>query len=440
MIRRRVWPRLRSGQLLTLAGLVALAVGAFVGWVLPRLAPGTAAGALVAESKADMGGYLGADITALAVVIAVVIGFNATILQIASQAHSLAVVRGMLLSLMPFLLCWSVTTGVVLFYFLQPPVYVAQLWQALIWFAAVMALMIGYLLGLPSRISGEYVASWAMRGLRGRPIERWESLEGYSVVQTAIASASARGDLGTLRALVVEVGRFLSGRDDPRAEEECVYKRERYRALKNLLSGCAQNATSGPHATAYHLGFVLAGVVVQAVAIGQFPDDPEREFYSGLTRALRSAPERLDPLWTGMRHALCRKGAHGEPYLLRYWAEHRGWAADDPRRAAHLAGALARLNADCRRQLLETETPDEAAEEAAGMLRDLYRDVAMYLGKEANTARRHKDRARQLAAAAAFLDATHMRALADWPEGVAEAHRARIVGAYEQRRAELAAL
>ena len=99
-------------------------------------------------------------------IIAVVIGFNATTLQIAGQAHSLSLVRAILLSLTPFLLCWSLTTGMALIYFLLPSIYIAQLWQMLCWFAAVVILMVAYLWDLPWRLSGDYVASWAIRGLR----------------------------------------------------------------------------------------------------------------------------------------------------------------------------------------------------------------------------------------------------------------------------------
>ncbi|HLJ79973.1 MAG TPA: hypothetical protein VKT52_00720, partial [Ktedonobacterales bacterium] len=135
-----------TARLLTAAGLVLLLVGAAIGWVAPRLPNsvpfGGQAHTLVARAGIDTGGYLGADITALAVIIAVIIGFNATTLQIAGQTHSLALVRVILLSLTPFLLCWSVTTGVALIYFLLPPVYAAQLWQMLLWFAAVVTLMV----------------------------------------------------------------------------------------------------------------------------------------------------------------------------------------------------------------------------------------------------------------------------------------------------------
>ena len=243
-----------TARVLAVGGLLLLVLGAVVGWLAPHLPTGVPLGGPahlpLAGAGVDASGYLGADITALAVIIAVVIGFNATTLQIAGQAHSLALVRVILLSLTPFLFCWSVATGVALIYFLLPPVYVAQLWQMLLWFAAVVAFMVAYLWELPWRISGQYVGLWAIRTLGSQPIARWESLDSYSALQTAVSQASMRGDLGTVRAITSMLGRFLAGVRDPRAESEPRYDQERYRALKNLLTGCAQNATQAPNAVA----------------------------------------------------------------------------------------------------------------------------------------------------------------------------------------------
>ena len=112
-------------------GTLLLLLGCVVGWVLPLYKtdlPVLSRGVtLLVGSGVDTNGFLGADLTALAVIIAVVIGFNATTLQIASQEHSIALVRAVLLSLGPFLLCWCATTGVALAYFLEPPIYMAQL-------------------------------------------------------------------------------------------------------------------------------------------------------------------------------------------------------------------------------------------------------------------------------------------------------------------------
>ncbi|MBF6589049.1 MAG: hypothetical protein IVW57_00785 [Ktedonobacterales bacterium] len=441
---QRVGTVFRIERLLNVCGAVLLLAGALVGWALPHsarawaLLPGL--GTTVAATRPDVSGYLGADITALAVIIAVVIGFNATALQIAGQTHALGIVRGILLSLMPFLFCWGATTGVALLYFLEPPIYFAQLWQMLFWFAAVVLLMLAYLWGLPWRLSGSYVTAWAIRELRGRPSDRWETLDAFSALQSAIAAASARGDLGTLRVLTADLGGFLAGRDDPRVEQEPAYQRERYRALKNLLSGCAQNGTAGPNPVAYQLGFVLAGVMLRAVATGQPLADPERDFYSGLFRGLRGAPERLDALWTGMRHALLRSGTHGSPYLLRYWRARRQWGTAEPRTVTRLAGGIARLHADCRRQLASTAGEAVALEDATTMLLDLYRDIALHLAKAAAHQRQRSIRERDLTLTTALLDAIRDEVARTWPLGADTPHYERLAAAYERRHAEIDAL
>src|SRR5215813_14532629 len=155
--RASVW----IGSMITWLGGALLLVGAVLGWAIPlteQLVPTVSGLNAPIPETIDLGGYLGAYLTALAVMIAVVIGFNATTLQIAGQAHSLSLVRAILLSLGPFFLCWSFTTLVALIYFIEPPTYIAQMWQLLLWFGAVVLLMIGYLWGLPWRLSGEYAA------------------------------------------------------------------------------------------------------------------------------------------------------------------------------------------------------------------------------------------------------------------------------------------
>src|SRR5262249_24488289 len=154
---------------------------------------------------------------------------------------------------------------------------------------------------------GEYVAASALRSLRRQPIAVWESLEGYAVLQSSVASASARGDIGTVRAITAQLAWFLLDVRDAAAEAANVYDRKRYRALKDLLSGCGQNAADAPHAVTYHIGHLQAGVLVQAVAVGHAMNDAEHDLFSGLLGVLRNAPERLNVLWTGLRHALCRR-------------------------------------------------------------------------------------------------------------------------------------
>ncbi len=430
--------------LLTLLGILALVAGAVVGWLLPAVDPPgfangifSAAETTIASAHLDTSSYLGADITALAVIIAVVIGFNATTLQIAGQAHSLSLVRVILLSLTPFLLCWSLTTGVALVYFLLPPLYVAQLWQMLCWFAAVVILMVAYLWDLPWRLSGDYVAQWALRNLARAPIDSWESLDSYSSLQTAITSASGRGDLGTVRVLTYAVGYFLTGVRDRRAEAENAYNRSRYRALKNLLSACAQNAAAAPNAVAYQLGYITAGTLLQCAAVGVPLDDPEHNVFSGLLREVHSRSERINPIWSGLRHALCRGDASHPPYLLRYWRDHRSWAVDDPRWVLAIADGIAELYALCTKELESSLDQDAAAAEATDMLVDLYRYIATHLGKQIARERWQIKGKRPLDLPLGLLDRVHLGVMRAWPSNVGEARRVTAVNAYENYRSQL---
>jgi hypothetical protein len=440
------WATRSVGLALNLAGIALLATGVVIGWLAPRLPladlPGELA-ALVGRLNAlhvDVSAYLGADITALAVIIAVVIGFNVTILQIAGQAHSLGLVRGILATLSPFLLCWSATTTVALTYFLIPPIYAGQLWQQLAWFGAVVLLMIAYLWNLPWRLSGGYVAQWALRGLRGRPVAAWQALEGFSVLQTAIAAAGARGDLGTVRAIALQLGRFLVRARDHQAEAENTYHRGRYRALKSLLAGCAQGTAQASDAVSYYLGYIQAGVLLQAVANGHPTDEPTRELFNGVLRTIRRTPEHVNPLWSGMRHALCRPVDGSPQYLIDYWLEHDTWPEDDPRRVTRIATALTRYHAACWETLRATLSGEEAAAQAAEMAGDLYRDIVEYLGP-AVAHKRHRARSVRLTdLPLSLLDAVQAGIVREWPSGGAEGgERVAVINAYEQHRGRLGA-
>lgn len=425
-------------------GGALLLLGATLGWLVPRLPASQVTPAISVMSQRlgathiDASSYLAADITALAVLIAVVIGFNVTILQIAGQTHSLNLVRGILASLTPFLLCWSITSGIALAYFLVPLVYVGQLWQQLAWFGAVVVLMVAYLWNLPWRLSGDYVAHWALGRLRGRPVATWEPIEGYSALQTALAGAEARGDLGTARAIAVKLGWFLVSVRDLEAEAANQYHRGRYRALKNLLSGCAQGLAQAPNGAAYYLGYVQAGVLLQAVADGHPTDDREHDLFTGLVRSVRDTPERLNAVWTGLRHALCRPTDGGEPYLLAYWLEHDAWPVDDLRRVTRIATALARFHAACWEDLQRSATFHEDAAQAAEMVIDLYRDLAEHLGPAVARAQHRTSALRLPDLPLSLVDETHALLLRQWAEGTGDGRaRIEVVNAYERYRARL---
>jgi hypothetical protein len=407
------------GAVTTSLGVALLALGALVGWVLPHTtdwfptlldALPFARDALtpIAGSGIDPAPIVGADLTTLAVIIAVLIGYNVAALQIAGQTLSLALTRAILLTMGPLLLVWTGVTFVALVYLIAP-LYLGQLWQTLLWFGAVVFLMIGYLWNLPWRLSGEYAAQWAIRNLRGKPVASWESQDGFAVLQAGISGANARADLGTTRAMTATLGAFLSGAQDRKAESDGVaYNRARYRALKNLLTGCAQHAGDAPTTVAYYLGFLTAGVSLQAAAVGHPMDYPDSNLYSGLLRALPKNPEYPNALWTGFRHALCREGDRGEAYLLRYWRDHARWDISDERNVAQIARGAVRLHTNCWDALQTVVGADEAAVEAVEMIDDLYRYISTYLYAEA---KRDRHAARLTSLTAQLLDAVQQHAV-----------------------------
>lgn len=411
----------RSAQVRAIGGVfqavacALIVVGATVGWLLPHagVAWTAALSQPVAASGVDAVTFLGAALTTLGVIVAILIGYNVAGLQTAGQLMSLALARAMLLSLAPFLIWWTVTTGVGLVYLLLPPVYMGQLWQMLVWFAAVVLFMLGYLWTLPWRLSSEYAARWAVDDLRATAIERWESQDGYDVLQSSMAAATTRGDLGAVRAMAQTLGSFLVTLRDTKAERESSEGRGRYRALKNLLSGCAQFSGAAPTSVSYQLGYVTAGTLIRASAIGLPIDSAGINLFSGLLRSLGDSADRIDSLWTGVRHALCRGDARTTPYLFTYWTRNRAWSTADPRMTQRLASGLIRLHSEALLTLLRTQTEAQAQLEAAQMLSDLYRYISTHLRERIEAAASGAERARLLELSAALLHQSHVLAQAE---------------------------
>ncbi|HEX5440168.1 MAG TPA: hypothetical protein VFW76_04750, partial [Ktedonobacterales bacterium] len=184
--------------------------------------------------------------------------------------------------------------------------------------------------------------------------------------------------------------------------------------------------------------FVLAGVMLQATAVGHPIDDGDHDLYSGLFRELRQAPERLDALWTGMRHGFCRQERRRDPYLLVYWREHVSWTSDDPRRVARVADAIAQLFADCQLVLNMSLGEERAFRDTADMMADLYRDLAIYLGPLAKRERSERHGARIADMPLMLLDAVHTSVMRTWPSATSGAKgRVAVINSYEERRTQL---
>ncbi|MEO7001529.1 MAG: hypothetical protein ABI068_06985 [Ktedonobacterales bacterium] len=434
------------GWLLSALAACLVVVGALIGWIAPHLTPSAfpALHATVADSGVDSSSFLGAALTTLGVIVAILIGYNVAGMQTAGQVLSLALTRALLFSLAPFLLLWTVTTGVGLVYLLAPPVYLGQLWQLVLWFGAVVLLMLAYLFTLPWRLSGEYAARWAVNDLRAIPIADWEERDGYVVLQSGIAAASNRGDLGTVRAMSYVAGDFLVGMRDHAAEQENGYHRGRFRALKNLLTGCSQYAGSASTAVAYQLGAVTGGVLLLAAAAGHPLNQPDSDLYSGLLRSVGPSLDRIDALWTGVRHALCRGRAHQQPYLLRYWLAHESWATDDARRTQHLADGLIYLHSHCLRAVLSVSALDAPRQEVvefegARLLTELYRYLGTYLREDIERTTQGDRQRHMLRLAEQLLEQLHTLALQTYIAWDAES-RTSLTIAYEEYRSHLPAI
>jgi hypothetical protein len=409
------------------------------GWVLPAL-PGVSGWPLVsalAQSPAgahlDTVSILGAAITTLAVIIAVVIGYNVAAIQISGQTHSLAITRAILRTLGPLILVWLFVTGVALIYLAAPPTSVGGVWQILLWFGAVAFLMIAYLWTFPWKLSGEYAATWSVRDLRQRRVREWESADGFAVLQAGMAGANARRDLTTARSIATVLGTFLTGVVDPAAERANAYDRSSYRSLKNLLTGSAEELHEAPTTIAYYVGFITAGVLLQAAATGYPLDYGDSDLFSGLIRATHRDPDRIGSLWAGVRHSLCRDEQHaqGTPFLVRYWRAHSRWAVDDGRRTQQIAIGLVRLFSDCWVALRHDESAAQADTQALDLLNELYRYIATYLTIYVKAHPVPGGDGTPLPTR--LLAETHERVLAIWPAD-ATASRAQAIAAYERYR------
>lgn len=353
-----------GGRLLHGLGALFLLAGAVLGWILPHVVPqGFTAPFwqhLTISPGArgiDTSGYFSAILTASAVLVAVAAGLAAAMLQLVVEEVAPQVARSNLAALRPFLLAWIITTGVVLFYLLYPPAFMSQLWQILLWFLAVVFLMLAYLWWLPWYLSGAYAVESAMRQLQRIPLRQWEEHDAYYTIQSSFATAVARGDLGTVANLAGALGIWLTEVRTPEqttssatsTPTESAYRQ--FRALKNLLLGCGQGAATAPPFVAYHLGHIVAGALLQLVAASEVT--PGRtDIFNALVGSLAGNQAQIRVLWAGIRHALCRRSPRGIPYLVRFWQQPAVTSASDPHRIAALADTLLRCYWDCGQRTL----------------------------------------------------------------------------------------
>jgi len=377
-------------------GVVALFLGGiWAGWVAPRLdkkLPSVAAMQVSVDVHSQTPGvFLGADLTTLGVLIAIIIGYNVAAFQVAAQTLSLSLVRAVLYTLVPFLGLWLAATTIAMVYLLSPPPVVGDLYHTACWFGSTAFALIGYLLGLPSRLSGDYEAKWSVTNLRGVPISEWESTDGFTVLQTGINTAVGRADIGTLRMLVLPLAHVLSGRCDPMAERSPTYNRARFYALRDLLAGCAPFVLLAPGAIWYVLGYLEASIMLQAAAVGAPASLQHATLFDDAIPSGQAAPQNIVSLWAGLRHAMCRQGVQGTPYLRRFWREHADWPSNDERRVKKLADLFVYFHGACWRQMATSAlSPSEVADQCAELLSEFYRYLWQYLPQDARSGSREK--------------------------------------------------
>lgn len=425
---------------LALVGSVFLLLGAIAGWLLPRLAHNYSIlvwfSLPASPVSTDQSAYLGANITAISVLIAVVVSR----LQDPFQTSEGFSVRSSVQALLAFGLLFvtsALSLAVSLIYLLVRPPYAWQLWQLFIWFCATLLFTLNYLWSSGLRSSLGYGVLETLNDLAHQPVESWESLRSYSTLQTLIVGANQQGDLATARYVSTRLGQFLVEVRDPRAEAAYTFHRSHYRALKNLLSACSQFADEAPNAAVYYLGFIAAGAMLQAAALGVPLDDPEYDLFSGVFRVLARTPERLDPFMSGVRHALLHTAYTGsEPYLARFWRTRRRHETYLLRSVPAIASGLTRLLVTCRLTLQATTTEAEADSEVADMLISLYRDVIRVAASVvALRSKRGPSTAHDLAAA--LLAALNSEVDKVWPAAITTSLPEKVLQAYESASAEV---
>jgi hypothetical protein len=397
-------------------------------WIGPRLNPAwplvTVLRAPATSIVSDPAGFLGADLTTLGVIIAILIGYNVAAFQIAADAVALGLVRAILLTLIPFIFVWVASSAVTLIYFLATPPCAGNLWQVGLWFGATAFLLIGYLVGLPRKLSGDYAARWALKDLAPVPIAEWESTDGFTVLQAGLGTAVGRADVGTVRLLAIPVGRAFAGRLDREAERHPGFLRPRMYALRNLFAGCAPYRTTLPSAIAYNLGYAAAGVLLQGADTGHSFTHPNGGLVDAIIPSGTNVPELSVALWAGLRHALCRRELQGAPYLRRYWVMRKSWPNDTIHQSqltAGIAEGLFQLHAACWH---EVELAGEQAkvatvdlsEHAPELLSEFYRYLAQYFARDAQQHLARKRTKRRLVELARdLLVALQQQVETSWP-------------------------
>jgi len=370
----------RLSRLLVWPAAALLLFGMAAGWLIPEL-PDSVTSPIVAylrtplaQGNLNIGPILGAGIATFTVVNAVLISYVSAS-QYANRAFSAVLGRLYLLGLLPLLTVFGLIIAITMLYLMMPPTFVGQIWEFILWYFALVILLIAAVMELPDRLSERYVALWAIRWLRDAPVEAWIANKGYAILQAGTTAAITRVEVGFMRSMAFPLGAFLSSRVEADKDAADIGTAERLRPIRDLVSALGSPLAQAPTAFAYCAGSIIAGASLELAANPAAADMMQTDVFDDFVRALSGAPDRFESLWAGMQHSLCRRGVHGEPYLLRYWTAHIRWSKDDARRVHRVAHVIVALLAKWQEVRLRQAGARQGGAKTPQMIDDLCLDI-----------------------------------------------------------------
>jgi hypothetical protein len=389
------WTLLTIAAVLFVAGsltlLVLLLPAAPLGWLLPQ----------ISVRSTELDAFLAADITAIAVLVAIVSAQGLGRLGAETVAWRQQA-RADVFAFICFFGACAINLVVALFLLLRAPAYDAQVWAVWIWFLAILLLTVFFLATLGLRDAYVYPAYRFTRALARRALAEWEALSVYADLLTLLLAAFARRNLLVTERVTGLLGPVLAAQTATRRDattqtsddrsatrrNESSDDRADFRALENLLTAALDGSLHAAETT-HTFGALMAGVLLASAASGldaeegAAAEELERNVFRRVFRTLRQSPDtraRIEPLLAGLRFALCRPSSGGVAYLRLFLRSNQ--KAPQP-----LGGAVGRALGDVYAQsrplfLADARDQDLAQNDALDAdlafvqaLLDLYRDL-----------------------------------------------------------------
>ena len=345
-IARRAYSTVRRisiyGWITSLLFLIGFAVGPLMricSWELPYVSRP------IPESV-DVNAYLSAMLGGLAVFAAILAGFLAAGLPLAAANLTVKFVSHLNRGLVIYLLFWVLSACVTLVEFIHRPQAIGQLWHLLIWFVALVVMMFGQIDDMPSRLSGESMSRWAMKGLKRLPMQDWEQSEEFRAIPVGLAQASARYDLLTVRALTRDFGNFLvTDALISDSVSRASAQTDVYRTLKTLLGDSMIQMRDSSNEAAYSVGRLAAGVLIHASVTNNLRNPSSNgNTFDRISFSFGERDDLVVSFWAGARHAVFGHGEHcwiaGGSLIAKYWASHVSTDVSDPGRCQRLAAGI----------------------------------------------------------------------------------------------------